>query len=325
MRTTVPAVRIPVLVSLVALLSLRAPAQSISFGNGKLEIGLGIGPMFFLGDLGGSKGIGKTFVKDLDFPLTKLCKGLYLNVYPTEWLGFRIAGNLGYLEGDDAQAPNKGGAERFRLQRNLKFRSNLNEIYGAMEIYPTVFFEQYEGLEHKLRPYGIIGAGMFHFNPKGQLNGYTGEKGWVELKPLRLEGQGMSEYPDRQEYPLTQMAVMMGGGFKYYLKENLYIGLEILHRKTFTDYIDDVSTKYIDPRYFDIYLTPEKAAQARQLSYRENVLNPAVSRRYINLQRGDPKENDAYFSSILRMGWRLNGSNSPNDRAKKQLKCPVFY
>jgi len=25
----------------------------------------------------------------------------------------------------------------------------------------------------------------------------------VELKPLRLEGQGMTEYPDRSEYPLT--------------------------------------------------------------------------------------------------------------------------
>ena len=42
----------------------------------------------------------------------------------------------------------------------------------------------------------------------------------------------------------------MGGGFKYCIKEDLYIGLEILHRKTFTDYIDDVGTNYIDPIYF---------------------------------------------------------------------------
>jgi hypothetical protein len=59
--------------------------------------------------------------------------------------------------------------------------------------------------------------------------------------------------------------------------------------------------------------------------YRENIYNPAVSRPFINTQRGDPKENDAYFSSILRLGWRMNGSNSPNGRAKQQLKCPVFY
>jgi len=74
-----------------------------------------------------------------------------------------------------------------------------------------------------------------------------------------------------------------------------------------------------------VYLTPEQAAYARQLAYRERLYNPAVSRRYINTQRGDSKENDAYFSSILRTGWRINGANSPNGRAKRQLKCPVYY
>ena len=83
-----------------------------------LKLGLGIGPMFFLGDLGGSAGVGKTFIKDLDLPLTKLSKGLYLNYYPTEWLGLRIAGNLGYLEGDDAEAP---------AQRWCRRRSQIQE------------------------------------------------------------------------------------------------------------------------------------------------------------------------------------------------------
>ncbi len=325
MRTSVPTVRLSVLVCLFTIFSIHSRSQSVSFANGKIELGLGIGPSFFLGDLGGAKGYGKTFVKDVDFPLTKLAKGIYINLYPAEWLGFRIAGNLGYLEGDDAQAPNKGGPERNRLYRNLKFRSELWEAYAGIEIYPTVFFEKYDGLEHKLRPYAIIGVGLFHFNPMGEYLAPNGTTKWVELKPLKLEGQGMAEYPQKSEYPLTQLEIPMGGGFKYYLKENFYIGFEILHRKTFTDYIDDVSTQYIDPRYFDVYLNPEQAAWARQLSYRENLYNPAVSRRFINKQRGDPTENDAYFSGILRLGWRVNGNNSPNGRAKQQLKCPVYY
>jgi hypothetical protein len=324
MRTNVPFVRLSVLICLFTTFSFHSRSQSVSFGDGRFEVGLGLGPSFFLGDLGGAEGKGKTFVKDVDFPLTKLMKGIYLNVYPTEWLGFRLAGNIGYLEGDDAEAPNKGGAERFRLYRNLKFKSELWDAYAGIEIYPTVFFEQYDGLQGKLRPYGFIGVGAFHFNPKGEYTAANGSKEWVELKPLRLEGQGMKEYPDRKEYALTQLMIPMGGGIKYYLKENFYIGFEILHRKTFTDYIDDVSTKYIDPRFFDTYLSSAQAAQARQLAYRENLYNPAVSRRFINTQRGDPKENDAYFSSILRMGWRVNGDNA-SSRAKKQLKCPVYY
>ncbi len=325
MRTSVQLVRLSVLVSFFTVFSIHTFSQSISFADGKFEVGLGIGPSFFLGDLGGSKGVGKTFVKDVDFPLTKLSKGVYINFYPAEWLGFRLAGNLGYLEGDDAQAPDKGGAERFRLYRNLKFKSTLAEAYLGIEIYPTVFFEEFDGLAHKLRPYGIIGAGFFHFNPMGEFIEPNGSKTWVELKPLRLEGQGMTEYPQKSEYPLTQLMIPIGGGFKFYVNENLYVGFEILHRKTFTDYIDDVSTQYIDPRYFDTYLSSQQAAYARQLAYRENLYNPTVSRRYINSQRGDPKENDAYFSSILRMGWRMNGSHTPSERAKRQLKCPVYY
>ena len=325
MRTSVPNVRLIVLTCLCSILSLHSFSQSITAGNGKIEVGLGIGPSFFLGDLGGAPGKGKTFIKDVDIPLTKLMKGVYVNFYPVEWLGFRLAANIGQLEGQDSLTDNKGGHERFRKQRNLGFKSNIMEAYAAFEFYPTVFLEKYDGLQHKIRPYGLGGVGVFHFNPKGQYIEPNGNKKWVELKPLRLEGQGMAEYPDRKEYSLTQLELVMGGGVKYYLKENMYVGFEILHRKTFTDYIDDVSKQYINPALFSTYLAPEQAVQARQLMYRENIYNPAVSRPYINTQRGDPKENDAFFSGLIRFGWRINGDNSPNGRAKRQLKCPVFY
>jgi len=300
-------------------------SQSVGFLNGKYELGLNLGPSFFLGDLGGTRGKGKPFVKDVNFPFTKLMKGLYLNYYPAEWIGFRLAANIGTLEADDATIKTNGKDEYERKKRNLKFKSSLSEAYFAMELYPTVFLEQYDGLQFKFRPYGIVGIGMFHFNPKGQYIASNGDTKWVELQPLKLEGQGMSQYPTRQEYKLTQMNIPMGFGVKYYLKESMYIGLEILHRKTFTDYIDDVSTKYIDPALFSSYLTPTQATYARQLMYRENLINPTVSRRYINQQRGDPTENDAYFSGLIRAGWRLNGDNTPNGRAKRQLRCPVYF
>jgi hypothetical protein len=324
MRTLVPIVRCAVLICLLTL-SISSRSQSISTANGKIEIGLGLGPSFFLGDLGGTRGVGKTFVKDVNFPFTKLMKGLYLNIYPAEWLGLRVAVNSGVLEADDAAIKTNGKDEYERKKRNLQFKSGLFEAYGAIEFYPTVFFEQYDDLFHKLRPYGVIGFGMFHFNPKGEYIAPNGTSEWVELKPLRLEGQGMSQFPDRKEYSLWQQEVPMGVGAKYYMKENMYIGLEILHRMTFTDYIDDVSTKYINPALFNTYLTPAQAVHARQLAYREQLANPTTNRPYINQQRGDPTENDAFFSGMLRIGWRINGSNSPNANARRQLRCPVFY
>lgn len=324
MRTIVLSVRTLVLILAFVLYSTRSFSQSITTGNGKVEIGLGLGPLFFLGDLGGNPGIGQgTWLKDVQFPLTKLSKGIYFNIYPAEWIGFRLAANQGRIDGYDSVIKDKGGLERFRKIRNLQFQSSLLEAYVAMELYPTFFFEKFDGLVGKLRPYGVIGVGAFKFNPKGKYYAPDGSAKWVELQPLRLEGQGMAEYPDRKTYSLTQIEIPMGFGFKYYLKENMYVGLEILHRQTFTDYIDDVSTTYIDNGLFANYLTPEQAAMANQLYYRENFVpsNPNTPRLPSDPQRGDVTQNDAFFSSILRLGWRLNQLNP----ALRQLKCPSYY
>ena len=318
MRTLVPFVRHSVLICLLAFFSIRGSAQSVSIGD-KLEIGLGIGPMFFVGDLGGSAGVGKTFIKDLDFPMTKLSKGLYINFYPVEFIGLRLAANLGHLEGNDMEAPAKGGWEMDRRERNLHFQSKIKEAYAALEVYPTYFMEQYDGLQGKLRPYFLGGVGIYHFDPEAKdIDGR-----FVKLAPLHLEGQGFPEYPDSKPYKLTQMNLVMGGGVKYYLKENLYIGFEILHRKLFTDYVDDVSHNYyIDPIHFDQHLPAADAVKARRLFYRGIYSFPATRPYEEFAERGDPKQNDAYFSSIIRFGWRLNGGNS---KELRQLKCPVFY
>jgi len=326
MRPTVPCVRTLVLITFFFFSSLSTFSQSITTGNGKFEIGLGIGPLFFLGDLGGNHGVGKTFIKDVNLPLTKLSKGLFLNIMPTEWLGFRLAINQGKLEGYDSLIQDKGGAENFRKIRNLQFQSSLLEGYVATEFYPTVFFEKYDGLLGKLRPYGVVGIGIMKFKPKGKYYDANGSATWVDLQPLRLEGQGFKEYPDTKEYKSTTMEIPMGFGAKYYLKESMYIGLEVLHRKTFTDYIDDVSTNYIDNNLFSQYLTPEQTAMANQLYYRENFTpGGTLTRPSTNEQRGDPTEMDSFFSTILRFGWRLNNSNSPTGRAARQLRCPSFY
>jgi len=327
MRTIVPSVRTFVLICFFSLLFLRSQAQSISTGNGKFEIGIGVGPLFFLGDLGGNLGKGTRFVKDLNFSVTQFVKGVYVNYYPTEWLGFRVAVNHGKLEGYDSLISDQGGDEFYRKRRNLQFQSPLLEAYAAVEFYPTVFLEQYDGLQGKFRPYGVIGIGMFKFNPKGQYFAPDGSSSWVELQPLRTEGQGMAEHPDRKPYKLHSVEIPIGVGFKYYVKENFYIGMEIMHRKSFTDYVDDVSTTYIDNNLFAAYLSPEQAAMANQLYFRENFKpGGALSRTpQIGEQRGNPNQNDSFFSTIIKCGWRLNDRNSPEGRASRQMRCPNFY
>lgn len=306
MRSTVHVVRTSVLICTFAFVSFFSTAQSITSSDGKFEIGLGLGPIIFLGDLGGGLGEGSYFIKDVNLPVTKMQKGLFVNYYPKEWFGFRIAANHGVLEGADSLINEQGGAESYRYRRNLHFRSTLLEAYAAVEFYPTVFFEEYEGLQGKVRPYGVIGLGMFKFKPQTQYLSPNGTTRWVDLEPLRIEGQGMDEYPDRPRYKLTSMEIPMGIGVKWYVKENMYMGIEVLHRKTFTDYIDDLSNDYINPALYDKYLTPENAAVARQVQDRKAGGTLASGPpTFVGEQRGNAKNNDSFFSSILRFGWRL--------------------
>jgi hypothetical protein len=279
----------------------------ISFGQVRLfdnaEAGITIGPSNFLGDLGGNAGRGTTFLKDNNFPMTKLTFGGHLTFNPSPLIGIRLALNYGTLEGDDAIIKAKGGLEEARLNRNLRFKSALWEGLLAAEIFPTVLFEENpDDVYHKLRPYGVIGVGAFHFNPQGK-DPLTGN--WVYLKPLSTEGEGFAEYPNRKPYSLTQVCIPMGLGLKYYFNENFAMGLEVIYRKTFTDYIDDVSTDYIDPALFDKYFGAgsPKAQLARRIADQRLQVYPGDNKR------GTPSNKDAYYTVGLKLSFRLQSAN----------------
>lgn len=293
------------------------PSFSQSESSSYYEAGITIGPSNFLGDLGGNNGRGTTFLKDNNFPMTKFMFGAYLTYGPSEWLGFRLALSRGTLEGDDAIIRGKGGLEEARKIRNSNFQSKITEALIMAEIYPTVFLE-YEPSDilHKLRPYGMIGIGMFHFNPQGT-DPITGN--WVNLQPLHTEGQGFPDYPDRKEYKLTQMNLPMGFGAKYFLSKSVNISVEILHRKTYTDYIDDVSTSYIDPALFYQYM-PAQQAQLAQRMANKSGLNGGTPYTP-GAKRGTASNNDAYYSINFKLGIRLGNT----DRWSNSTRCPIKY
>lgn len=304
-----------------------AKAQSLFFGDQKtgVEIGLNIGPNFFLGDLGGNRGEGTRFIKDVNLGLTKISKGAFLTVYPKEWLGLRVAAQFGKLEAKDKIIDTKGRPELFRKQRNLDFRTNLFEAYFAFEVFPLeLFLNSFDDYNPRLMPYGVIGVGMYHYNPQGSLTDANGVKRWYYLKPLRIEGQGMEEYPDRKEYALTQVNIPIGVGAKYWLSEKASLSFEILLRKSFNDYVDDVSTTYIDPDLYDKYLIPENAAIARAISDKAiSIVTPNLTRFVPNEQRGNPNQNDSWFTTFIKFGWRLTAA--PNRDQMKKLRCPALF
>jgi len=278
-----------------------------------MEAGITMGPSNFLGDLGGNMGRGTAFLKDNNIQMTKFTFGGFVSYHPSELFGIRLALNFGSLEGDDAIIKNKGGLEEARKIRNSNFRSKFSEAIVLAEVYPTIFLEEDPSdVYRKLRPYAVAGIGAFRFNSEGF---DPVSQQWVALKPLHTEGQGFAEFPDRKEYKLTQMNLPFGVGVKYFLSETVNLSFEILHRKTFTDYIDDVSTNYIDPALFYTYLPTAQAQLA------ERMANKSGGQFTAGNKRGTKTNNDAYYSAGFKLGVRLGGSS----RYGNSTSCPIRF
>src|SRR4029078_3681043 len=157
--------------------------------------------------------------------------------------------------------------ELYRKQRNLDFKTNMFEAYMAVAVFPLMLLYGYDpDYNPKYSPYIFGGSGMFTYNPKGSITDQNGNVTWHDLAPLRTEGQGVEEYPDRKPYSLTQLNIPFGGGIKYMATDRLNLAVEVLYRETFTDYIDDLSKDYVDPALFDKYLSPANAIIAKQIN-----------------------------------------------------------
>ncbi|MFT3981219.1 MAG: DUF6089 family protein [Ferruginibacter sp.] len=173
--------------------------------------------------------------------------------------------------------------------RNLDFSSKITEAGLAFEY---ILFDLYE---YKVSPYFFAGISTFKFSP------YTkDEKGNVIfLAELSTEGQGF--YKDRKEYKLQKIAIPFGGGFQWALSRRTRLLLEAGIRKTNTDYLDDVSTTYVDATL----LEQRKGATAVAIAYRGDELDPSSPYPAADTRRGNPANKDWYFFTGLHFRFSL--------------------
>ena len=189
------------LILVMAALTQKATAQYYFYDNNYydnpivFELGGSVGIMNCLTDLGGKKGIGKKFIKDLNFGNTQFAGGLYVNVIYKNAVALRLEGTFGQVKAYDSILKKVKTSTFGRYERNLSFRSNVTEFMAAVEIHPLYIFKKYDENTEAPRfsPYAMFGVGFFSFNPQAKLLNK-----WVDLQPLSTEGQGFTEYPKRQ-------------------------------------------------------------------------------------------------------------------------------
>ena len=269
------------------LLATVSPVQA-QLRLGSHEIGFTAGGMNYIGDLNDQSMLGT---------VNLALGGFYRLNFDERW-SLRVDIDYGHVE---------GGNPDYIARRNLSFRSYIFEGSLRMEFN---FFPFSMREDHFFwTPYVFGGLGFFAFNPKAYFTDpLSGESGWYELQPLGTEGQGSLFMPERTPYTLKQMSMPFGIGVKYHPTKSLTLSAEYGFRKTWTDYIDDVSTTYVDHDLLTYYSGEICAG----LADRSGEVEPG----FVNaagMKRGDDSLDDwfAYFNVSMSVsfdvlfGWMM--------------------
>ncbi|MFH0892889.1 MAG: DUF6089 family protein [Bacteroidota bacterium] len=269
---------------LLLLFLLTLPMQSIKAQRS--EVGFFGGTSYYIGDLNPYK----------QFLMIRPAGGIVYryNFNPR----FSFKGNFFYgnVAGDDLISD-------FNAKRNLSFKSVVADFSaeGEFNFLPYITGNP----KYPFTPYIFGGISMFKFNPKANYEGT-----WYALQPLGTEGQGTSMYPDRQPYSLTSFAIPFGLGFRFNLFGKISLGFEYGMRRTFTDYLDDVSSTYADP----YTVGSENGPTALVLSDR-TIRDLGETPNNTDLQRGNSKNKDWYSFAGIILSFRI--------KAGKE-NCPAY-
>ncbi|MEX1188118.1 MAG: DUF6089 family protein [Bacteroidia bacterium] len=250
------------------------------------ELGLFGGVSYYMGDLNPGK----------QFFMPRLAGGLVYRYNPSRRFAWHIHGMYGSVQADDAVS--NDAAQNLR---NLSFRSQVIEFATLLEF--NFFNYEIGNKNTPATPYIFGGISIFRFNPKAD---FLGE--WIPLQPIGTEGQGSTVYPDRKEYSLINATFPFGIGVKFHAFGNLGFSLEWGLRKTFTDYLDDVSTTYADP---DVLFATNGELSAVLAD--RSLVNPGK----INTgrQRGNSTTRDWYSFAGLTITYKIE---------PKKAECPAY-
>jgi hypothetical protein len=252
------------------------------------------------GFAGASNYSGDLAQKRVDFRYTRYSLGLFAKRDFNRYFSLRAGFTYGRVAAADSTNKDPG-----LVARNLSFRSPIIEASLIGE------FNFLDIDVHRFTPYVFGGVAVFSFYPTTRDE--NGNR--IELRRLTTEGQGLAQYPTRKQYNLRSVAIPFGAGVKVLVTDSWVLGFEVGIRKTFTDYIDDVSLGYVDRNTLLQY----RGAQSVKYAYRGTGSYPVDG-----FPRGSDKYTDWYIFSGFTIGYRFGGTKGPWGHWGKQKfsDCP---
>jgi opacity protein-like surface antigen len=301
--------------------------SKIAFANAKQYITLGasLNALNYFGDIAPKSGILST-----DISFTRPGIGISSSVRLGSSLSLRGEFLYGRLSSNDYEVANPNDEEAiYRYARNLQFRNNIKEL-SIVGVY-DIFSNPYSVIMRlNFTPYVFAGVAAFHHNPKGLVPNQAvlhagdtilpvqaGE--WVALKNLQTEGKSYSNF---------SFSIPMGAGVRFRVSQILDLEAEVSYRFLFTDYLDDISTEYVDKGSLGSDLAKimsDRSLEPVDVVSGENRFDALVNSELINTnnlptytgadeleyvhlrgygqagaKRGNPSDNDIFITTTIR-------------------------
>jgi len=252
------------------------------------EFGFGMGAAHYFGDLNTRAHVNRP----------KIAATAFFRKNFGNYIALRVGASFAQLGYSDIYNTHN----EYMKARNLSFNSNVWELALQGDFNFFRFMPGEPG--YNFTPYITFGIGVFNYDPYAMLSGQK-----YFLRPLNTEGQGNALYPDRKPYGSMAFSVPFGAGFKYCINENINVGFELVHRVTGTDYLDDVSTTYVDPSVFPPLPdgSPSPAYLLHDRSYEVGEPIGIVGR-----QRGVSTQKDQFITGIFYISFNLQSYKCPS-------------
>lgn len=274
------------LATLIVCLPLSLLAQNSIVQEG--EFGVGIGAAHYFGDLNTRARLNRP----------KFAAGIFFRKNFGNYIALRIAGNFAQLGYSDIYNTHN----EFMRRRNLSFNTKVWELglQGDFNFYRFMPGDP----DFSFTPYVTMGVSIFSYDPYAYLNGQK-----YFLRQLGTEGQGSALYPNRKQYSSMATAIPFGVGIKYSINQNINLGFEIVYRFTNTDYLDDVSTTYVDPSVFPPNPdgSPNPALLLSDRSYETGTPIGIKGR-----QRGNSQNKDQFVTAMFYVSFNLQSYKCPS-------------
>jgi len=252
------------------------------------EFGIGIGAGHYFGDLDTRAHLNRP----------KMAASFFFRKNFSNYIALRVGATYARLGYSDKY----NTYNDYMLHRNLSFNTNVWELALQGDFNFFRFMPGEPGFN--FTPYITLGAGVFSYDPYAYLRGQK-----IYLRPLGTEGQGI--VAGRKQYSTMALSIPFGGGFKYALNERMNVGFEILYRFTNTDYLDDVSTTYVDPNIFP--LNPDgSVSNAALLSDRSYEVGTPIGKP--GIQRGNSRQKDQFVTALFTLSFNLQSYKCPTSK-----------